>query len=221
MLVVMSTEAEPIRRRSGLLTRAHRLFEISSLFNAYQVVADGGKRSPVNEFLDGVPRRTILDVGCGTGAWSYLTEETYVGIDYSESFVRGCRRRFADDARKTFLVGDVEHLDVDQHFDLALMMSVLHHLSIQQAHSLLQKLRSVADRVVVMDLLPNPKNPISRLLYHLDRGDHIRTADDQERLLTDGGNWKVEQKSSFASYNRLYHHTLFLLRAWSPKSDHS
>jgi len=217
----MSTDAETVRSRSGLLTRAHRLFEIPSLFDLYQVVADGGKRAPVEKFLTGVRRRDILDVGCGTGAWSYLTQESYVGIDYSESFIAGCRRRFGDDARKKFFVGDVEHLDVDRHFDLALMMSVLHHLSAKQAGLLLEKLRGKTNRVVVMDLLPNPENPISRLLYHLDRGDHIRSADDQEALLTAGGHWQVERKSSFHSYNRLYYHTLFLLRLKNPKPDQS
>ena len=217
----MSTEVEPAVYRNGLLTRAHRLFEIPALFDVYQVLVDGGKHAPVSGFLREVPYETVLDLGCGTGAWSYLTRTRYLGIDFSPSFVAGCRRRFANDPRKSFEVGDVESIAVDERYDLALMMSVLHHISDAQARRLLDRLSKCASRVVVMDLMPNPGNPISRLLYRLDRGDFIRSTDAQRRLLLESADWKLEREDAFYSYNRIYRHTLFLLCSPSPRTTAS
>lgn len=211
----MSTEVESAPNRSGLLTRAHRLLEIPSLFDLYQIVADGGKRAPVSRFLEDVPYETVLDLGCGTGAWSYLARGRYLGVDNSSSFVAGCERRYADDPKKEFRVGDIEAAEMNEHFDLALMMSVLHHLTDEQADTLLDRLDCRVDRIVVMDLMPNPGNPLSRLLYRSDRGDFIRTVDAQRRLLLRSGNWSMEREDTFYSYNRLYRHTLFLLRSTS------
>jgi SAM-dependent methyltransferase len=212
----MSTEVESAKQRGELLTRAHRLLEIPALFELYQVAVDGGKRTPVSRFLEGVPYESVVDLGCGTGAWSYLTKKTYLGLDYSSSFIEGCRRRFRDDGRKRFEMGDLESIELNERFDLALMMSVLHHLSDHQAEAVLESLRGNATRLLVMDLIPMRGNPLSRLLYRLDRGDHIRSVDQQRRVLTGSGDWEVEREDSFYSYNRLYRHTLFLLQ---PKSD--
>lgn len=215
----MSTDVGSSRDRTGLLTRAHRLFENPLVFELYQVVVDGGKRAPVSRFLEGVPYESVVDLGCGTGAWSYLAHDRYLGLDYSPSFIRGCRRRFSDDSRKRFQLGDLESVHLDETFDLALMMSVLHHLSDRQAEAVLGGLGGRAGRLLVMDLMPVPKNPVSRLLYRLDRGEHIRTADAQRRLLLRSGRWNLEKEDSFYSYNRLYRHTLFLLRSSSVAVD--
>jgi SAM-dependent methyltransferase len=209
----MSTEAEARPRKGGLLRRAHGLFELPAVFNLYQVVADGGKRSPVSAFLSDIPYETVLDLGCGTGAWSYLARGRYLGIDFSESFIEGCRKRYGRHPGKSFITGDLGSVTIDERFDLALMMSVLHHLSDEDAAALLDQLHDRAHRILVMDLFPIPGNPISRLLYGLDRGDHIRSVDEQRRVLLHSGRWEIERESSFHSYNRLYRHTLFLLKS--------
>ena len=64
----MSTEVEPAVYRNGLLTRAHRLFEIPALFDVYQVLVDGRKHAPISEFLREMPYETVLDLDCGTDA---------------------------------------------------------------------------------------------------------------------------------------------------------
>ena len=207
----MSTETEPARTKSWL-QRAHAILDVPFLFDLNQVILDGGKRAPVNKFLQDVAYETILDLGCGTGAWSYLTREKYVGLDYSRPFIEGCRRQFGSDPRKSFMVGDVETLESQMSFDLALMMSVLHHLSDDQANALMERLSRVATRLLVMDLIPIEYNPLSKFLYNIDRGDHIRTTDEQRRVLIANGRWLVQKEGSFYSYNRLYRHTLFLLK---------
>lgn len=212
----MSTEAGPAPPRRGLIARAHGILEVPFLFDLYQVVGDGGKRKPVSRFLDGVDYESVVDLGCGTGAWSFLARGPYLGLDYSTSFIDGCRRRFGDDPDKRFEVGDLASTGLDEVFDLALMMSVLHHLSDADASSVLERLADHAGRVLVMDLLPIEKNPVSRLLYRLDRGDYIRSAEQQEALLTANGHWEVERSDAFFSYNRLYRHSLYLLRSTDP-----
>jgi SAM-dependent methyltransferase len=215
----MSTEAGSAPARNTWLRRAHRLFDLPAIFDLYQIVADGGKRSPVSRFLSGIDYQTVLDLGCGTGAWSYLARGPYLGIDFSESFIRGCRRRYGNESNKTFQVGDLGSVEIERRFDLVLMMSVLHHLSDNEASGLLRQLEDRAGRLLVMDLMPNPPNPLSRILYRLDRGDHIRSAEDQRRILLQSGGWALERSDNFYSYNRLYRHTLFLLRSRVETTD--
>ena len=215
----MSTEVESAPRVHGLLGRAHRLLDVPILFEINQVVVDGGKRAPVSRFLEEVEYDSVVDLGCGTGAWSYLATGRYLGLDQSPSFIQGCKARFQKDARKRFEVGDLESMALEEDFDLALMMSVLHHLSDTQAEAALSRVAGRARLLLVMDLIPIPRNPLSRLLYGLDRGDFIRSLEDQRAVLLRSGHWQLEREDSFHSYNRLYRHSLFLLRAVSSRNE--
>lgn len=80
----------------------------------------------LNDFVASKGIRTVLEYGCGDG--NQLTEArypSYVGLDVSETSVALCRRRFADDATKSFaLIGDHDRKPAD----LTLSLDVLYHL---------------------------------------------------------------------------------------------
>ncbi len=187
----------------------HRLFDHPWVFNLNQVVLDGGKTRQIRRFLGDLPRESVVDIGCGTGNWASIARGDYLGVDQSSSFIDACRKRYAGDASKRFLLADASAIDPAESFDLAMLFSVLHHLSDEEAGRVLAWAARHAHHIFVLDLYPIPQNPISRRLYALDRGDHIRSPEAQ-RALIEKHPFEPVRADDFFSYNRLYRHTLFL-----------
>jgi SAM-dependent methyltransferase len=196
--------------RSVITKGLHRLFDAPWVFDVNQAVLDGGKQHHILDFLDGISRKSVVDIGCGTGLWSHLATSSYLGIDSSESFIAGCRRRFRGDTSRQFVLADATTVHPEEQFDLALLISVLHHLDVDGIRGLLDWVSRSARRLFVLDLFPNDKNPLSRWLYSLDRGDFIRSPEEQRTLLESEGRFRVTRSGSFYSWNRIYRHTMFL-----------
>ena len=93
--------------------------------------ADGLEKALVAELLGPPPaepgKRSILDIGCGTGQWElWLAEMGYevTGIDISESMVAKARAKLGDRA-KVELMSATELDFPDNSFDHALMVTLL------------------------------------------------------------------------------------------------
>jgi SAM-dependent methyltransferase len=190
--------------------------DIPWLFDLNQVVLDGGKERHIVRFLDGVPRDHVVDVGCGTGVWSRLAKASYLGIDSSPSFIAGCEKRFRDDPSKAFVRADAASIRPERHFELAILISVLHHLDTDEVTRLLAWVSRSADRLFVLDLYPNDRNPLARRLYAIDRGNFVRQPEAQQALIESGGMMRVVKTGSFYSWNRIYRHTMFLAEPVRP-----
>ena len=207
--------------RGGVFDRAYRrlddFFEHPAVFNAYQAIADGGKFRQIRRFLATVPYESVLDVGSGTGNWAQLARGRYLGIDTSASFIEGCLERYAEDPEKTFLLADAAEIEPAEHYDLGLMISVLHHLSDQKAEAILRRLVTVCRYVFILDLYPIPWNPLARAAYALDRGNFIRSKEEQRRLVQRVEGFHVLKDDDYFSPSLLYRHTLFLLS--TPRAD--
>jgi SAM-dependent methyltransferase len=85
-----------------------------------------------------LPRtRSILDLGCGTGAHSYLLAEQgfeVYGIDSSADMIHQAKRRLAEDSldlsnRLAFAQGDLRSLQLNQSYDA--VISIFHVISYQ------------------------------------------------------------------------------------------
>lgn len=202
-----STDYDKLKTVIGVL---HRVLDVPWVFDLNQVLLDGGKEQHIIRFLDGVARDRVLDIGCGTGVWSRLAKASYLGIDSSASFVAGCRQRFRNDPSKEFVHADATSIHPDRRFDVAMLISVLHHLDDDGVTRLLQWVSHAADRLFVLDLYPNDGNPLARRLYAIDRGDFIRSPEAQRDLIESGGLLHVARSGSFYSWNRIYRHTMFL-----------
>jgi SAM-dependent methyltransferase len=200
-----------INKDAGVYPYIDRLFESAWVFNANQILLDGGKAHQIRRFLDDVSYSSVVDIGCGPGNWAIVSRGRYLGVDTSPSFIETCRKRYANDSDKTFELVDATTLDVQEPFDLGMLISVLHHLSEEEVDRVLAWAARSTRYFFVLDLYPNPKNPVSRFLYAMDRGNFIRAPDEQERILTKGGLFRVVKKSEYFSPPRLYRHTLFLL----------
>ena len=131
----------------------------------------------LHEHLAAGPDETVLDVCCGIGEFAEAVSGRYVGVDVNERFIRGARRRYAGDGRKSFEVGDVLRLPYPaRHFDKAIVVNSLHHFSDAEATRLLTELRRITRRLIlVVDADGTPRGVVRRLLLALDRGRFMRT----------------------------------------------
>lgn len=83
------------------------------------------------------PRR-ILDLGCGTGNWSILLEQTYPEakltlVDLAPESLEACRQRMNCPEQHEFVTGDMASLDLPTGtFDLVTSNIAIHHLPTQQ-----------------------------------------------------------------------------------------
>jgi SAM-dependent methyltransferase len=201
-----------INKEGSLYGHIDRLFESAFVFNANQILLDGGKTRQIKRFLRDLEFETVVDIGCGPGNWAKVAPGDYLGVDTSPSFIETCERRYRKDPRKRFIRADATTLDVHDPFDLAMLISVLHHLSDEQVLRLCRWVAASADYFFVLDLYPNPRNPVSRFLYAMDRGNFIREPGEQEALINRDGLFEVVRKNDYFCPNRFYRHTLFLLK---------
>ena len=182
------------------------------MFNLNQVILDGGKTRQIRRVLRDVPHDSVVDIGCGTGNWAKVAEGDYLGVDQSPSFIAACRKRYASDPSKTFMLADAATIEPPRAFDLAMLISVLHHLSDEQADRVLGWAAGHARHLFVLDLYPVEHNPVSRFLYDMDRGDHIR-APEEQRAIVERHPFELVRAEDYYAYNRLYRHTLLLYRS--------
>jgi ubiquinone/menaquinone biosynthesis C-methylase UbiE len=71
---------------------------------------------------------TILDIGCGSGAWTnYLAEQGFnsTGVDFVEQFIKQAKEIY----KGSFIVSNAEKLPFDKNqFDTVFLVSILEHL---------------------------------------------------------------------------------------------
>ena len=189
------------------------MFEHPWVFRLNQVVLDGGKTRPIRAFLEDVDFASVVDIGCGPGTWTKLARGPYLGIDSSPSFIDAARKRHRNRPFTEFVEGDATALDPERDFDLALLISVLHHLDESEADRLLAWIARRARYLFVLDLYPITTNPVSRFLYAMDRGDYIRSPESQVEVILRRPEYRLVKKGDFYSLNRAYRHTMFLFEA--------
>src|SRR5437899_11003556 len=143
----------------------HGLVEQPWVYNSIQSIVDGGKGRQIKRFLAEVPYRSMIDIGCGTGNWAVFARGAYLGVDSSASFIERCRKRYRNYPERIFSEADVTTLEVEKRYDLAILVSVLHHLSADEALRLIDWVARSARYFFVLDLYPVSWNLVSRWLY--------------------------------------------------------
>jgi SAM-dependent methyltransferase len=130
----------------------------------------------------------VLEIGCGTGAWSrFFPGGTYTGLDNDPARIETARKSYPD---AKFLVSDGSEISPRflSNFRYVFCFNVIHHLSDGEVESLLEKLASAATEGTIIALCAEPlldqafRNPVGWLLAKLDRGRWVRTADHMKRL---------------------------------------
>jgi SAM-dependent methyltransferase len=149
--------------------------------------ADARRRDFVQDFVRACPGDRVLDIGCGPAhLLAHLPEVEYIGWEPNAEYVARARAAYA--GRGEFHVGFFGPAQAQSlaPVDIVIVSAVLHHMEDSQARELFALLRKILKpdgRVVTLDNVFIPKqNPIARLLISLDRGRHVRTAEEYEAL---------------------------------------
>ncbi len=187
-----------------------RVLEHPIVFNLCNAALSPGKGRHIKRFLADVPFSSVIDIGCGTGHWCKLAPGPYLGVDTSASFIRACHRRYRDEPLRRFVHSDVADINLQESYDLAMLISTLHHLSDDELSRLLPWVNRHASYFFVLDLCPVSWNPISRWLYSIDRGDHIREPSSQKKLLSKEPGLQLVKEDTKFDFAGLYRYTLFL-----------
>lgn len=114
-----------------------------------------GKAEFLNAFVREHSVQSITEFGCGDGNQLSLADyPRYVGLDVSASAIALCKRRFSDDATKSFfLYSDASFVDRAGLFvaDMAISLDVIYHLIEDEIYQLyMEHLFAAGDRYVVV-----------------------------------------------------------------------
>lgn len=115
----------------------------------------GYGEGPVQATLDWAkpllkPFSTVVDLGCGAAtARLHLDYERYVGIDIASRQI-AMLDESCSDSSSFFLHGNLEDLDLSEHFDLAICIDVLEHIPVTRLlPAVLDRIVAIADQLVV------------------------------------------------------------------------
>jgi len=191
----------------------HKHFENPFLFNSVRKILDGGNIPKIRKILKMGNYKKILDVGCGTGAYIDMTNESYVGIDNSSSFINYCKRKFENKRRQFYLMDATKMKFPKNSFDVSVIINTIHHLNDSQVLGVLKDMARVSSKaVIILDAIPPKYNPVSKFLYSRDRGSYFRTMKQQIALVNKISEVKLIRNFSFKSSSRLYTHSLIVLK---------
>ncbi len=131
----------------------------------------------------------VFDFGCGTGQLiPFLEFSAYVGVDLDASALRRAARLTMPNAR--FAAGDGwDGIYRDLKPNIVLMIGVVHHLSENDFRSVLRRLTppGFLPRIVTVDVSYFRGSPLNNILSRMDRGRHVRSPQEYERLFGRNG----------------------------------
>jgi ubiquinone/menaquinone biosynthesis C-methylase UbiE len=133
--------------------------------------------------------RSVLDVGCGTGAFAAVVGDMgldVTGIDPSERMLRIARRKNVPKS-VTFLSGDVlKRLPfADKSFDVATAFYVAHGMTVKNRQVLYDEMNRVSRHWVALFDYNGNRALLTSVIECLERGDYFQFIRSAERELRD------------------------------------
>ena len=150
-------------------------------FGVYKIV-----EKEIREF--GIGRsQSMLDIGCGSGQHSQLSDADYLGLDMDRRYIDYARKKYGSERRKFECVKLQDANLNGQRFDVSLLVNLLHHISTEDARDLLESLSKITNQYLVSfdPIIQSPRNDIGRFLTDHDRGKFIRNRQQHLDLISE------------------------------------
>lgn len=131
----------------------------------------------------GITEQTsVIDIACGTGEYSAITNGHYLGVDMDKKYIDQAQKLYGRKNKK-FLCDDANTAKIqDASYEAAILIDATHHLTDDENRALFKTLNRVAAKTIAIcdPITQERKNLIGRFLVYLDRGNYIRP---KEKLL--------------------------------------
>lgn len=140
----------------------------------------------IRGFLKRYQPTAILDLGCGSGSLAPLFKKSsYLGFDIDKNLIEYAKGRHP---KYKFTALDSTKFNLNQKFDMILIVGVLHHLNNLDTNKTLllmkKHLKKGGHILIIEAILPIFKiNLIGAYLRSIDKGHFIRTATEYEKLI--------------------------------------
>ncbi|NIM10829.1 MAG: methyltransferase domain-containing protein [Candidatus Aminicenantes bacterium] len=172
-------------------TGIQRILESPTIFKLFKKIVGGCavERRLVNEFIRPFPGAKILDIGCGLGSHlDYISDTVeYVGYDLNARYIAYAKKKYK--GRGQFFcshISEASNLPLADQFDIALAISVLHHLNDDEAKYLFKSSHNHLKEGAVLITFDNVYTPnqsaIARYFISKDRGKYVRMPEEYEDL---------------------------------------
>lgn len=156
----------------------------------------------LSRVTSGIPAKTVVDLGGGTGTWKKLwpADCRYICLDIELPKLQGFRAKVPSGLA---VLSDATRMSIaSASADVMVCIAVTHHLTDVMLDRVLDEILRVlpvGGRLVLLDAVFNRQRWMGRLLWSLDRGAHPRTAEELRK--------KLESKFTIAHWEKfaLYH----------------
>ncbi len=87
------------------------------LATCYDFLVGSGVLQSYQEIIGEQEKKSILDLGCGTGTLlkAYASKNKTLGVDISPEMIAAARKK---DNKSTYLIGDIRKIKVEENFDI-------------------------------------------------------------------------------------------------------
>jgi SAM-dependent methyltransferase len=156
------------------------------------------------------PDSTIIDIGCGTGRFSFsITDKckSVLGIDLSKRNINRANFTLAKthNDKISFQHKSVsEIISGKQRFDYAVMTYVIHEVDIDERVKLLNDIAEVADKIIIGDyLVPKPKGFWSLLNEVVEFVAGVDHYNNYNSYIVNGGIYNLASEAGFIIINEI------------------
>lgn len=104
-------------------------------------------KSYIRSIIDRVKHERMLDIGCGSGTYAKMFPDAHwTGVEVWEPYIEEFKLK---DLYQKLVISDARELNFSERYDVAMLGDVLEHMEKAEAKALFDRVRKVADTVIV------------------------------------------------------------------------
>ena len=111
----------------------------------------------LSKYLPDKKQLTVLDLGCGNGRWAYVLDERldhYVGIDFSDTFIKQAKRRFKYERIEFHCLPAQEYIS-EHKFDIIFVVGLMTYMNDDQIEIMagnLEKMLNPDGKIIIRNV---------------------------------------------------------------------